>query len=220
MTGRVTSIASSPAFARCAPFGLFIALLAIGSLVAEPWLVVVRNLLVAGMLLWYWKHYVELRALPKRRSDWLLASTFGLAVFVAWTLLDHDLIVTGNAQGFRPLRPNGEIDWLMAALRLAGFALVVPVMEELFWRSFLLRWLEQHEFLSFPPSRVGIRALVITTALFALEHNQWVAGAVASIVYTALYMRSGNLWIPIAAHAVTNLALGIWVIWTGNWEFW
>lgn len=220
MTVQVIPIASSPAFARCLPFGLFIALLALSSIVVQPWLVIVRNLLVASVLLFYWKYYVELRVLPARRSDWFLALTSGVAVFVAWTLLDHDWIVTGGAPGFRPLLPTGEVDWLMAALRLVGFALVVPVMEELFWRSFLLRWLEQHEFLSFPPSRVGLRALVITAALFALEHNQWVAGAVASIVYSALYMRSGNLWVPIAAHTVTNLALGTWVIWTRNWQFW
>jgi CAAX prenyl protease-like protein len=93
-------------------------------------------------------------------------------------------------------------------------------MEELFWRSFLLRWLERHDFLQVAPRSVGPRPLVITTALFALEHSQWLAGGIAGVVYSALYMRSGNLWVPIAAHAVTNAALGIWILHTENWHFW
>jgi hypothetical protein len=97
---------------------------------------------------------------------------------------------------------------------------VVPLMEELFWRSFLLRWLERHDFLSVAPGRVGTRAFAISTILFALEHNQWLAGAVAGAVYNALYTRSGNLWVPIVAHAVTNAALGIWILATQNWQFW
>jgi CAAX prenyl protease-like protein len=93
-------------------------------------------------------------------------------------------------------------------------------MEELFWRSFLLRWLERQDFLAVAPRSVGARALLITSAVFALEHTQWLAGAIAGLVYGALYMRSGNLWVPIAAHAMTNGALGVWVLRTLNWHFW
>lgn len=212
---------SSAAFSRCAPFALFIALLAASSFLDEPWLVVARNFVVGGLLLFYWPRYVELHsAAPARFFHWLAAVACGLAVFVAWTLLDHDVIVATRSPGFAPVLADGRIDWRLALLRLAGFALVVPVMEELFWRSFLLRWLEQHDFLSFSPSRIGLRAVLITSVLFALEHNQWLAGALASIVYSALYIRSGNLWVPVAAHALTNLVLGGWIIRTGNWHFW
>jgi CAAX prenyl protease-like protein len=108
----------------------------------------------------------------------------------------------------------------MAALRLAGLALVVPVMEELFWRSFILRWIENHDFLSVSPRSVGARAFLIVTVLFALEHDHWFAGAVAGMAYNWLYMRSGNLWVAIASHAVTNACLGVWVLYTEQWQFW
>jgi CAAX prenyl protease-like protein len=110
--------------------------------------------------------------------------------------------------------------WALALGRLAGLALVVPVMEEIFWRSFLLRWIERHDFLKVAPQQVRWGALLITTALFALEHNRWLAGAIAGAAYGWVYVRSGNLWVPIVSHAVTNALLGVWILVTGSWHFW
>ena len=112
------------------------------------------------------------------------------------------------------------MNWPLALLRLAGLALVVPVMEELFWRSFLLRWLERRDYLVVAPRSVGARALLITSAVFALEHTRWLAGGIAGLAYRALYMRSGNLWVPIVAHTITNGALVVWVLHTQNWYYW
>jgi hypothetical protein len=105
-------------------------------------------------------------------------------------------------------------------LRLAGAALVVPLMEELFWRSFLLRWVQSQQFLDLAPVQIGLRAILISSVLFGLEHNLWLAGIVAGLAYAWLYRASGNLWPPIIAHAITNLILGVWVLSTGNWQFW
>jgi CAAX prenyl protease-like protein len=65
-----------------------------------------------------------------------------------------------------------------------------------------------------------MRAFLITTVLFSLEHDRWLAGALAGALYNWLYMRSGNLWVPIAAHGVTNAVLGVWILHTRNWQFW
>jgi len=212
---------SRGALARCAPFGIFIAMLMLGSVLPSPHVVLVRSILVALALAWFWRSYGELRRpSPARATHWLLAGSFGLAIFVAWIWLDHDWIVFGTWPGFDPRLPGGTIDWPVALLRLAGSALVVPIMEELFWRSFLLRWLERQDFLALAPGKVGARSFAITTLLFALEHNQWLAGAIAGAAYNALYIRSGNLWVPILAHVVTNGALGAWILATGSWQFW
>lgn len=213
---------SPAAFARCLPFGLFIAFLVLGSLISDPWLVVPRVVVVAGALAWFWRQYAELRRpVPAAPSNWILSIAAGLGVFVAWIGLDQGwAMMSRPSGGFTPLHADGALNWPLALVRFASFALVVPVMEELFWRSFLLRWLERQEFLDVAPRSVGARAFVITTVLFALEHNQWLAGALAGIVYNALYMRSGNLWVPIIAHAVTNGALAAWILATGNWQFW
>jgi len=212
---------SRTAFARCAPFGLFIALLMLGSYVREPWLVAARGAIVAVALMWFWWDYGELRRPTRARgSDWVLGVAAGVAVFVAWIWLDQDWATMSRSPGFDPLHEDGRVNWPLATVRLAGLALVVPIMEELFWRSFLMRWLDRHDFLELAPQHIGTRALLITTVLFALEHNQWLAGGIAGLVYGGLYMRSGNLWVPILAHAITNAALGIWILNTQNWHFW
>jgi uncharacterized protein len=214
-------IASRAAVARCAPFAVFIALLIMSSIVREPWLIAARGGIVAIVLLCFWRHYYELR-LPSAApwSHWALAVAAGFAVFCAWIWLDQDWATFSRSPGFDPLHEDGRMNWPLALIRALGLSLAVPVMEELFWRSFLLRWLEQHDFLRVTPRSIGMRALAITTLLFALEHNQWLAGAVAGIAYSVLYIRTGNLWVPIVAHAVTNGALGVWILATGNWHFW
>lgn len=232
MPSRISRWRSDPAIARCGPFALFIALIVLGSHLspflgergasdAASWLVVARGAIVALALAWFWPAYSELRKpSPAAAADWLLAALGGFAVFLVWIGLDQEWAVLSRSVGFIPHDPEGGTDWFKALARLAGFALVVPVMEELFWRSFLLRWLERHDFLSVAPRLVGMRAFLITTVLFSLEHDRWLAGAVAGALYNWLYMRSGNLWVPIAAHAVTNAVLGVWILHTQNWQFW
>ena len=221
-----------PVIARAAPFLLFIAFLMLRSALPATvevqgvewrtsWLVVARGVIIALLLLWFWRGYGELgRPTPAKPADWVLGVVGGIAVFVAWVAIDQDWAVMSRSAGYMPLRGDGSIDWVQALARLAGFALVVPVMEELFWRSLVLRWIERHDFQSVAPREVGWLAFVITTALFALEHDRWFAGALAGAAYNWLYMRSGNLWVPITAHAVTNGVLGLWVLQTGRWEFW
>ena len=221
-----------PVIARAAPFLLFIAMLMLGSAlppvvtvfgveVFKTWLVVARGAVVALALLWFWRGYAELHPpAPSRASDWLLAIAVGAGLFLAWIAIDQDWAVLSRSPGYTPVRADGSVDWVQALARLTGFALVVPVMEELFWRSLVLRWIARHEFQSLAPREAGWRAFLITTALFAVEHDRWFAGALAGAGYNWLYMRSGNLWVPIAAHAVTNGVLGLWVLQTGRWEFW
>ena len=228
-SSRISRIRDDPVIARGAPFLLFIALLVLGAQLsspeganaAAPWLVVARGAIVALALLWFWPGYTELRRpSPTHPAHWLLAVIAGFAICLIWIYLDQDWAVLSRSPGFIARLPEGGTDWLLGLARLAGFALAVPVMEELFWRSLVLRWIEQHDFLGLAPRRIGMRAFLITTALFALEHERWIAGAVAGMVYNGLYMRSGNLWVPIVAHAVTNAALGVWILRTQNWQFW
>jgi CAAX prenyl protease-like protein len=109
---------------------------------------------------------------------------------------------------------------VLVALRLFGAAIVVPVMEELFWRSFLMRWIQAPVFEGVDPRAVGLRAVVGSTFVFTLAHTLWLAAVVAGLVYAWLYIRTGKLWVPVIAHAVTNGVLGAWVVATGNWQFW
>lgn len=183
-------------------------------------LYVVKIAVVAGMIWFLRDVYVELH-FPRGASvrTWCVAVAAGVFVFVAWINLNSGWMKIGVSEGFNPQGETG-IDWVIVVVRLTGAALVVPLMEELFWRSFLMRWIANHDFLSVEPARVGLKAFIITAVFFAFEHNLWVAGLLAGVVYNLLYIRSGTLWSPILAHAVTNALLGVWVVNSGNWSYW
>ncbi|MDE3011221.1 MAG: CAAX prenyl protease-related protein, partial [Pseudomonadota bacterium] len=122
--------------------------------------------------------------------------------------------------GFTPLDAHGAIDWRFALPRLAGSALVVPLAEELFWRSLVMRWIDSPRFLERSATAVSTRALALQALLFGLEHDLWLAGIVAGLAYGLLYRYSGRLWPVALAHAVTNGVLGVWVLATSNWTYW
>ena len=84
---------------------------------------------------------------PARRARGCWAVAVGLAVFVLWIHLDAPWMTLGEATAtFLPLDAEGRIDCALVAVRWIGAALMVPVMEELFWRSFLMRWIQRPGF--------------------------------------------------------------------------
>ena len=220
---------TNPILARALPFGVFVGFIAVGAWLANAatslgfdarWLYAVRVAIVAALLAWFWRQYVELRSLKGVRAlDWVLVAVIGSVVFVLWINLDVPILSFGQNGGFDP-RADGQIDWAIALVRLGGAALLVPVMEELFWRSLVMRWIQDAEFLKVDPRRVALKALAISSVLFALEHQLWFAGLVAGVAYGWIYVRTGNLWAPVFAHATTNLLLGVWILYTGAWQFW
>ncbi|WP_432382713.1 CAAX prenyl protease-related protein [Duganella sp. P38] len=174
---------------------------------------------VVAAMLWHYRHaYVEL-ATPMNLGQGLLSVAVGVLVLVLWVNLDAGWMVIGQSAGYDP-RDNGVVNWPLAMIRLAGAALVVPVMEELFWRSFLARWLQSANFLELRPIAIKLRFLVVTVILFGFEHNLWFAGIIAGIAYTLLYCRTGSLRTAVLAHAVTNGLLGVWIICTAQWTYW
>jgi CAAX prenyl protease-like protein len=216
-----------PMLARVAPFALYLAFLAVeqgarawsGDGFDPRWLYPGKVVVVAFALWVFRGEYRELLARPARRSL-IVAILLGVLVFALWIHLDQGWMNLGGEAGYDPRTPDGGLDWALVAFRLAGASLVVPLMEELFWRSFLLRWIERQDFLSVPAAAVGPRAVIISSLLFGSEHSLWFAGILAGLAYAWLYRHYGNLWPAIAAHATTNLILGLWVLQTGAWRFW
>ncbi|WP_426341996.1 CAAX prenyl protease-related protein [Pseudoduganella sp. S-14] len=212
---------------RVLPFATFIVFIIFADVLerfgahanAMRWLYPAKIALVMAMLLAWRNHYRELRVLPVRR-DVFVAVAVGAGVFALWLVLDANWMQIGTSRGFDAAGEDGRIDWPLVAVRAAGAAVVVPLMEELFWRSFLLRWLQQRNFLLQRPARCGLRAVGISVLLFGIEHNLWLAGMIAGLAYTLLYMRSETLWTPILGHAVTNGLLAAWIMVTGSWTYW
>lgn len=218
----------SPILVRVLPFALYMVVLAIEGALADylpdfdvRWLYPVKAALVAVALTVLWRYYDELRRWGLSAMHLLLSVAVGVVVLVLWVNLDAGwMLMGGMGDGFDPRTADGQIDWLLVAFRIAGAALVVPLMEELFWRSFLQRWVQQPDFLALDPARIGLKALLIASALFATAHLQWFAAVIAGLAYGWLYIRTRNLWAPVVAHAVTNGGLGLYVVQTGQWRFW
>jgi CAAX prenyl protease-like protein len=221
---------SRAAWLRIIPFAAFMVLLFLRGAAPEDgsWgldshsLYGLTVLVVGGLLVWFWREYGEFSAQVRPTlKEAALALIVGAVVFWLWIHLDAPWMVLGEPSAtFRPVDAEGNVIWLWVAVRLAGAALVVPVMEELFWRSYLMRWIEQPQFQTVVPQRIGLKAVVLSTFVFTLAHTLWLAAVVAGLAYAWLYVRTGKLWVPVIAHAVTNGMLGGWVVLTGNWAYW
>lgn len=218
-----------PALPRVLPFALYIAFLMLEGVVSQSSSIFTfdsrmiypcKVACVALLLVFFWRRYEELAKFSLRLHEVLWSAVVGAGVFLLWINLDQDWISLGHSAGFDPRNPAGDIDWSLALPRMLGAVVAVPLMEELFWRSFMLRWIAHPKFLDVSPAQIGLKALLISSVMFGMEHTLWLAGIVAGLVYGWLYMKSKSLWAPVLAHATTNGMLGLWVLHTGQWSFW
>ncbi len=201
-----------------APFALFIALTAIepGGTGVRVWTYPVKTVVVAITLVVLWR---GLPPLIVRHSA--LAGLVGLITFVIWILPEGLYPYLGTPETFDPFA-NIAVPWVYGwiAFRLVGATVVVPIMEEFFWRGFLIRWIINDDFRKVPMGAFSWPSFLLTTILFASEHNRWLVGLVAGVAYNLLLYRTKSLYACIVAHGVTNLALAIYVLAAGEWSFW
>lgn len=228
MFSQLQSFFSLQERARIYPFIGFILLLACEPLLAaglallgfssEP-TYLLRTLAAVALLIHYRRHYTELAQSPSWRQV-IIAIFSGLLVFALWVLPYPGWMgghVSSNPEAM-PMHDALDIFWLVC--RWSGSALVVPIIEELFWRSYFMRRLEHSEFMSVSPATVSTYAVAVSSVLFAVEHQLWLAGLLAGLVYAWLYRRFQVLWVPVLAHMTTNAVLGAWVIVGGHWQYW
>ena len=227
----------APILARVLPFALYMCFLAVGQGIdtlagatvlnqdwnarLQLWLYPVKTLVVLVALCFYWSSYEEL-LVPGLSRWWHMAVAVitGVLVYMVWINLEWSWATQGHSSGYNPFQDNNYMGPLLAGARLFGAVVVVPIMEELFWRSFLLRYLISWQFQSVPLGSFTLLSCTITVLLFGVEHNLWLAGMIAGLAYSLLVYRTRNLWSCIAAHATTNLLLGIYVLMTGEWRWW
>ena len=213
------NILRQPVFPYVIPFGTFLLFTGLASLapVSIVWLYPIKTVLVGVLLFMFCRTYTEVK--PKAS---LLAIVAGLAVFVLWVLPEGYYPVLGQPKGFNPLDGFTSRSWLFIwiSFRLIGAVLVVPIMEELFWRSFLLRYLVNPDFKKVPLGAFSWLSFCGTVIFFGLEHHRWLPGIVAGIIYTLLLYRKKELFDCILAHAITNLMLGVYVLVMHQWIYW
>jgi CAAX prenyl protease-like protein len=210
-----------PLFPYAAPFVAYLLLLSANGLhphavyLTYPLMV----FLVGWLLLFGWNRLPEIRF-----KHPILSIALGLVGTVLWVGL-YPWLGRENPDpqtGFNPrLFESTGIQIGLIAFRLAGSTLIVPVMEEIFWRGFLQRTLIQENFEDVPLGTYTHLSFWGTTGAFVLAHaDQWGVALLWGTMASLWFIRTKSLGDVILLHAVTNLALGIYVLSTGSWYFW
>jgi len=227
---------ANPSISRIAPFVLFMVFIGFDEglrfLVARDLIVLsetilyylypVKALAVALLLYLFRGEYneISLKDLKKLPITCAACGT-GLLVFALWIRMDWTYSASVSPQGYNPtLFPQPWLQLFMTLIRVGGAVLVVPLMEELFWRSFLIRYIIDPDFSKVPLGRFTWTSFLVTVLLFGLEHHFILAGIMAGVIYNLVLYRTRSLAQCVLAHAVTNLALALYVITTGKWQFW
>ncbi|WP_303720295.1 CAAX prenyl protease-related protein [Malonomonas rubra] len=181
-----------------------------------------KAILVAILLLSFIRHYDELRWGDLKNPSQTFGSVLlGIIVFLLWINMDWDFATLGESQGFNPsLIENDPIRNGLIFSRIFGAALVVPIMEELFWRSFLLRYIINQNFMAVRVGTYSLASFLIGSVLFGLEHNLVLAGVMAGVAYSLVLYWTRSISQCVLAHAVTNFILALYVLQTANWQFW
>ena len=212
--------------AYVAPFGLFVVFLVGGRRTDFGFWGELARLLLLTIAVWYFSR----RVLDFRVRNVLGSCVVGVLVFLIWigpdTLFEgyrgHWLFenaLTGSAVISFPEASRSDPVFLL--LRSLRTAMLVPVIEELFWRGWLMRWIVSPDFTKVALGTYAARAFWITAILFASEHGPyWEVGLVAGVLYNWWMVQTKRLGDCILAHAVTNAALSGYIIATGEWQYW
>ena len=231
---------AQPEIPRVLPFAVYLAIPALGGTWLphhEYWLYAVK-VAVAARLVWWMR-----RRLPEMRGSFSWAAVgVGISIAVLWEVIsyyvpglgrlyEHALhLFTGKPlppthppEPWAPLTVFSEapaIAYALITIRVLGRSLLVPLIEETFYRSFVYRYLINPNFESISLTTRHGAAWILTSVLFGFSHpDQWLAGCVCGAAYQWLVVRSGRLGDAMLAHGITNGLLSVWVIVQGTWNF-
>jgi len=212
-----------PAFPFVAPFAFFMGLLYLRQSFPQHswWLYGVCSLAVFALLLWLRPRYRGQDPAPPRVRDSVL---LGLGAIVLWIALDPWMPRSGERDNTFPFAAAFELGLLPGllsiAFRMFGAVLVVPIIEELFWRGFLMRTIIKPEFEEVPLGTFQPLSFYITTVAFAMVHVEFGSATLFALIAGWWFCKTKSLRAVITLHAVANLGLAIYVLLTKNWFLW
>jgi uncharacterized protein len=220
--------AKYPSLAYIAPFCAFIAFLALEQVlsIGVEWLYPLRVLVVTAVLIAFSRSVLDFRV-----QSWLGSVGIGIAVFVIWIGPDvlwpgyrsHWLFTNSITGEVKSSVPDAvQTSFLFIAFRVAGCTLLVPIVEELFWRGWLARWIiDVDDFRRVSLGTYTALSFWMGSLLFASEHGPfWEVGLLAGVAYNWWMLRTRSLADCMLAHAVTNGLLSAYVLATGKWQYW
>jgi len=227
---------TKPATARVAPFLVFLALtFCQGKFGATSacWFYLAKTF-VGVWLAWEMRPFVS----EMRWAFSWEAVAVGAVIFAIWVGLDpfypkfNALIAklgwskffgTTDQMAWNPqvqFGVNSAAAWFFMIVHILGMTFVVPPLEEVFYRSFLYRYIARQKFLSVRLDQFLPLPFFATVAVFGFSHNEWLAGILCGAAFQWLVLRKNRLGDAMTAHAITNFLLGAWIVWKGAWNFW
>jgi CAAX prenyl protease-like protein len=185
------------------------------------WIYFAKIAVTLAALAYYRETWKDIRFEPK----WMAPSVaLGLVLCLLWVWIDKTITYPhfGERTAYDPFaKISGDaLRAAFFAIRFFGLVVVVPVMEELFWRSFLLRYATKSDFWKLPIGVFSGTALLIVSAIFAAAHPEWLVAAIFALAMGLLLRYSKSVFACVVAHAATNLALGIYVVARSDWIYW
>ena len=226
---------ASPVVARVAPFVIFVLLTAAQGkcgVASAYWFYLTKTLVGLWLICEVWPLVTEMRW----AFSWE-AVLVGVGIFAVWVGISGEWatqnslwVKLGFSSAPKTLaaiwNPNEQfgsgsaLAWLFITVRILGSTFIVPPLEEVFYRSFLYRYLASVNFLSVPLNKFLPLPFLATVLVFGFAHNEWLAGILCGAAYQWLVLRKHRLGDAMTAHAITNFLLGVWVVWRGAWNFW
>lgn len=211
-----------------APFALFMVLLAVIKPlgIPQPWNAALWIVLLVAALLVLSRDVIQL--VPKH---FVMSTVIGIGVFLLWIAPEElfpgwrthwlfDNSVVGHPTAGLAIAERG--DMLTLWLRAARAVLLVPILEELFWRGWLPRAVDSFD--DFRLRKLGsftTLSFVATALLFASEHGSyWEVGLLCGLIYNAWMAKTASIADLIWTHAVTNGCLSAYVVYAGKWQYW
>lgn len=204
------------------PFGLFLIFLGLvgfldylGLAHSQYWVYPMQTLVCGGLLI-AWRRQYGL-AFPRGIGFALLMAVLAFGIWIAPQAL---LGRPPRLDGFNPT--VSPVYWITVVFRFLRLVVIVPFVEEIFWRGFLLRYLIREDFESVPFGTFSWASFSLVTLFFALEHApvDYPAAFVTGALFNLVALRTRSLSACVVAHAVTNLLLGGYIMATRQWGFW
>jgi len=190
------------------------------------------QVIVATSLLTYFAKIYR-QQFPLRCSVWSVL--VGLLGFFAWVgicelQIERQIFQMVGLESWAETRPafnpfehipDQNLQMVFLVMRFSLLALLVPIVEELFLRGWLVRWFQNPDWESVPLKSIQGWYLLVPSVYGVLTHpSEWVAAFVWFGLVTWLMRKTGNLWDCVIAHAITNLILGIYILQFEAWHLW
>lgn len=183
------------------------------------WVFPLQTVVCGVLLAWFWRKY-------EWGGRWhvTLGLLAGLVVLAVWVAPQWLLGADPRLEGFNPdtFADNPALWWSSLALRFLRLVVIVPLLEEIFWRGFLLRYVINEDFTKVPFGTFSWLSFGVVTVMFGLAHwgPDFVPALIAGAIYNLVAVRTKSLACCVLAHALTNLGLGIYIMQTRQWGFW